>query len=129
MNRPVFARRERGFTLIEMLVSLVLLCLISLLLLTITGQTSRMWRYTTSRSEQFGAAGQAFDSISQRLSQATLNTYWDYDNPNKPTKYQRQSQLRFPHGSGRDSAWRWTRARPAPPRTSHLLSGAAGGCR
>ena len=95
MNRSVLARRGRGFTLIEMLVSLVLLCLISLLLLTITGQTSRMWRYTTSRSEQFGAAGQAFDSISQRLSQATLNTYWDYDNPTKPRKYQRQSQLRF----------------------------------
>ena len=33
--------------------------------------------------------------MSQKLSQATLNTYWDYDNPVIPTVYERQSDMQF----------------------------------
>ncbi len=33
--------------------------------------------------------------MNQKLSQATLNTYWDYDNPAAPTTYLRQSDLQF----------------------------------
>jgi len=33
--------------------------------------------------------------MTRQVSQATLNTYWDYDNPALPTKYIRQSDLHF----------------------------------
>ena len=47
---------------------------------------------------EFRQARDGFDAISRRLSQATLNTYWDYDDPNVPTRYIRQSELRFLSG-------------------------------
>ncbi len=53
---------------------------------------------TAGRIEQFGNARTAFESIERRLSQATLNTYWNYDDPITPTAYQRQSELRFVSG-------------------------------
>jgi uncharacterized protein (TIGR02599 family) len=49
--------------------------------------------------EQFREARSAFERVTTRLSQATLNTYWDYDSATKPTRYLRQSELRFIAGS------------------------------
>ena len=96
---------RRAFTLVEMLVSVAIVALLTLVLVQMTSATSNIWQYTNSRSEQFNHASQAFEAITRRLSQATLNTYWDYaDSKNgfststatiTPTKYQRQSQLRF----------------------------------
>ncbi len=89
---------KRGFTIIEILVSTAILALLLVLLLSITSQASTMWRYTSGRIEQFRQAREAFDLISRRLSQATLNTYWDYDDPTDPKNYIRQSELRFLSG-------------------------------
>ena len=89
------AARRPGFTLIELMLSTSLIALIALLLVSMTNSTAATWRYTTSRIEQFRSADAAFESITRRLSQATLNTYWDYDSPTVPTKYLRQSDLRF----------------------------------
>ena len=87
--------KSSGFTLVELLVSTALIALIALLLVTMTNSTASTWRYTTGRIEQFRGADTAFEAMTRRLSQATLNTYWDYDSPTKPTKYLRQSDLRF----------------------------------
>lgn len=88
-------RRLPGFTLVEVLVSLVVLSLMVTILTGLLGQTMSTWQFTTSKAEEFRGARAAFDSITRRLSQATLNTYWDYDSPTAPTRYLRQSDLRF----------------------------------
>lgn len=89
----------RGFTLVELLVSMALISLVALLLVAMTGATSSTWLRTTGRIEQFRGAETAFEAITRRLSQTTLNTYWDYDNPTAPKKYLRQSDLRFISGN------------------------------
>ena len=92
-----------GFTLVELLLSTALIALIALLLVTMTNSTASTWRYTTGRIEQFRGADAAFEAMTRRLSQATLNTYWDYEYPNNdktkpPSTYIRQSDLRFISG-------------------------------
>ncbi len=93
------SRRRGGFTLVELLVATVVLLLIMAILLTVTTQAGNLWRTTTAKMEQFRGARDAFESMTRRLSQATLNTYWDYDNATTPTRYVRQSELRFISGN------------------------------
>jgi len=81
------------------MVSMALILLVALLLVSMTNATSSTWRYTTGKVEQFRGANNGYEAITRRLSQATLNTYWDYDVPMKPTKYLRQSDLRFISGN------------------------------
>ncbi|MCE9612461.1 MAG: Verru_Chthon cassette protein C [Chthoniobacter sp.] len=76
-----------------------MILLICLLLVSMTNATSATWRQTTGRVEQFRSANNGYEAITRRLSQATLNTYWDYDNPTSPKKYFRQSDLRFLSGN------------------------------
>ena len=90
--------------MVELMVSTALIAVIALLLVTMTNSTAATWRYTTGRIEQFRGADTAFEAMTRRLSQATLNTYWDYEYPNNdrakpPSKYVRQSDLRFITGS------------------------------
>jgi len=87
--------REGGFTLVELLVAVAILAMIVGLLLTMVSQTSKTWKSTSGKIEQFRDARVAFDAITRKLGQATLNTYYDYDNPTNPTSYMRQSELRF----------------------------------
>jgi uncharacterized protein (TIGR02599 family) len=90
--------RAGAFTLVEILVSTALVVVIMGLLVTVMDQTGKVWERTRGRTDQFRDARAAFDSMTQRLSQATLNTYWDYDKPSFPTRYQRRSELRFTSG-------------------------------
>jgi len=95
-SRPFGMRRcLAGFTLIEVLVACAVLALLLVLMLSMTDQVQKTYRQTQGKAEQFREARVAFESITRRLSQATLNTYWDYDSPATPTKYLRQSELRF----------------------------------
>lgn len=87
-----------AFTLVELLVSMAILALLLVLLASMTDATRRTWTYTTGKIEEFRDAREAFEAITRRLSEATLNTYWDYDNDTSPTKYERQSELRFISG-------------------------------
>jgi uncharacterized protein (TIGR02599 family) len=103
----IAVHRHTAFSLIEVLVSMSILILICLVAFTLIDSTQKIWRQTSSRTEQFREARRAFERITQRLSQATLNTYWDYvdasGNPRttanastfKPHKYARQSELRY----------------------------------
>ena len=94
--------QRRAFTLVELLVSMVVLTLLLVLFTQLTTSTQKTIASTTGRLEEFRGARQAFEAITRRLGQATLNTYWDYSyaagNPN-PTGYVRQSELRFISGS------------------------------
>lgn len=92
--------RASAFTLVELMVATSLLSVLLVILAGITNQTSNTLRYTTSKVEQFRSSREAFEAVTRRLSQATLNTYWDYEYTGSgatrvPTKYVRQSELRF----------------------------------
>lgn len=92
-----------GFTLVELVLSMALIGLLTMLLASMTNSTAFTWRYTSGKIEQFRAATSAFETMTRRLSQATLNTSWDYHYPNgdttkPPDKYIRQSDLRFLSG-------------------------------
>lgn len=93
-----YSRIVRGFTLIELLVSVAILAILLLVIVSMTDATRRTWTFTSGRIEAFRGAREAFEAITSKLSQATLNTYWDYDNPANPTTYSRQSELRFLSG-------------------------------
>jgi len=81
------------------MVSIAVLTVILLVLVTVTSQTSSIWHSTTAKVEEFRDARTAFEAMTTRLAQATLNTYWDYDNPTAPTRFERRSELRFISGS------------------------------
>lgn len=93
-----------GFTLVELLVGCALLITLLLILTGIVNQTTNTWRFTTTKVEEFRSSRTAFESLTRRLSQATLNTYWDYQYTGSgltqtPSKYIRQSDLKFYAGS------------------------------
>lgn len=88
----------RAFTLIELLASTALLMLLGVLSYSILASTSSAWKSHKARVGAFEGARAAFESLTTRLSQATLNTYWDYDDPADPQRYFRQSELHFVSG-------------------------------
>jgi uncharacterized protein (TIGR02599 family) len=90
-----------------MLVSTAVVVLLVVMLSGIMQQTSTVWSRTTGKIEQFREARTAFDTMTRRLSQATLNTYWDYVYQGSgasriPVRYQRRSELRFISGRVRE---------------------------
>lgn len=74
---------------------MAVLAIILSILLTITHSVSDTVGRTSSKIDAFGGARAAFGTITQRLGQATLNTFWDYDDPLAPTVYRRESNLQF----------------------------------
>lgn len=96
-----------AFTLVEMLVGCAVLLLLLVLLMTATTQTSNTVRQASARVDAFQTARTAFDTVSQKLSAATMNTYWDYYDANnnkrttnnaatfQPARYGRASDLHF----------------------------------
>jgi len=104
-----------AFSLVELMVASAVVVLLLVILLQMTNSTASIWRRTTSKAEQFRAAREGFEAINRKLSQATLNTYWDYDNDNAPSRFIRQSELRFICGPMSTGANALAPA-PAPPR-------------
>jgi uncharacterized protein (TIGR02599 family) len=100
-------RKQAAFTLVELMVSTTILVLMMVILLQMTGQTANTWRYGAAKAEQFQEARKAFETMTRRISEATLNTYWDYyispedrqkyTDPTRtpPASYVRASELRF----------------------------------
>ncbi len=123
-----------GFTLVELMVSMAILSLMVVLLAGMVDHVSSIWTFTRSRVEQFRQAREGFESITRRLSQATLNTYYDYadasgnlrtpDNASTfvPFRYTRVSELRFVSGPNLASlATPSDPNSPAPPRPTHSV--------
>ncbi|MES2597708.1 MAG: Verru_Chthon cassette protein C [Verrucomicrobiota bacterium] len=119
MNIPTSSlaahRVRHGFTLVEILVSTVVLSILMLISLTSLESMQRSWKATRVRVEQFRGARTAFEVMSRNLSQATLNTYWDYyytetrsnvpavNGSTPPAGYVRQSELHFWSGPAREA--------------------------
>lgn len=97
-------RIQRAFTLVELLVAMAILAVLLLLLSQLLDQVQKTWNYSEGRVSQFREARVAFDVITKGLSQATLNTYWDYDynQENMVTNYKRQNELHFKTLYGKD---------------------------
>ncbi len=88
---PPSVRRDRrspaAFTLVELLVSMVLLILIVAIVLQMSDQTGKIWHDSASKIQSFQDARAGFEAMTRKLSQATLNTYYDYyDAKNRPRK-------------------------------------------
>jgi uncharacterized protein (TIGR02599 family) len=84
-----------GFSLLEVLVASAVLALLLSLLSVAVGATLSTIRHSQSTVERFASARAAFDRLTATLSQATLNTYWDYDDSENPQNYIRTSDLHF----------------------------------
>lgn len=91
-------KKPSGFSLVEVLVSTAVIVALLVIVVSMTEQASSIWRGTTGKIEQFRGARNAFETLTTRISQATLNTYWDYNSPTQPTAYERRSELRFVSG-------------------------------
>ncbi len=87
-----------GFTLLELLVSGVVFAIVVGLSFGIIHSVSEAWKAQKSRLTTFESARTGFELLTNRLSQATLNTYWDYNNRAAPTRYIRRSELHYIQG-------------------------------
>ncbi len=86
---------QRGFTLLELLISMAISILLVGIISQITSSVMKTTSSTSSKIDAFAAARLGFNLLNQRLSKATLNTFWAYDDPLNPTVYLRQSDLQF----------------------------------
>ena len=89
---------------------MAVLSLLMVMVFSMVDSTQKTWNLARSRVSQYREARAAFEALTNSLSQATLNPYWDYDygrgrykstnvnNPTVPQKYQRQSELHFISG-------------------------------
>lgn len=84
-----------GFSLPELLVSIAILSLLMLFTFQMMEQTQRTWLIAKENTSSYKEARSAFEVMTRRLSQATLNTYWGYDNPENPRDYEKKSELHF----------------------------------
>lgn len=99
---------RQAFTLVEVLVSMTVLLILLLISAQVIGTVQSTWTASNARVGQFREARTAFDIITRNLSQATLNTYVDYDtsyltdatglSTAAPSQYLRKSDLRFVTG-------------------------------
>lgn len=88
-------RRNSGFTILELLVATAILALLMTLILSVISHTSTIWKRSADKIETFQAARMAFNLVTAKLSQATMNSYLDFDDPSVPTKFIRKSDLKF----------------------------------
>lgn len=91
-----------AFTLVELMVSVSIIAVLTGVLLGALGQMGSLWRKVSGKTEQFREATAAFETMTTRLAQATLDAHLEYDDPSKPTKYRRDSNLRFISGSAQN---------------------------
>lgn len=105
-------RKAAGFSLLEILVSMAVFAILLVAMTMMVNRTGSVWSYTRGKIEQFRETREAFDLVTRRLAEATLNTYLDYEDVDGnqrnsassttfvPFAYARQSELRFVSGPG-----------------------------
>ena len=101
-----------AFSIVEIMVAAVILMILLGIIFSITQMISQSWGKSTAKIEAFQGARAAFDTVSKQVSQATLNTYYDYyDSDGKtrgsygtntavfsPVRYGRAADLHFISG-------------------------------
>jgi uncharacterized protein (TIGR02599 family) len=101
--RPRYAKR--AFSLVELLVGMAIFMVIIVLLLAAINQTSSTLQNAKNQTGSYQSARFAFSLITRTLSQATLNTYYDYFDASgnrRPSKAD-GIQTFVPHTYGRHS--------------------------
>jgi uncharacterized protein (TIGR02599 family) len=98
-------RCRNGFTLIEMLVAMTVLIILLSIIAAVTQGTALAVHRTSGKLSTYAAARSAFDTMNEKLAQATLDTYLDYYDANGklqitgttfvPAMYGRVSNLQF----------------------------------
>lgn len=93
-------QRQSGFTIVELLVATAVLMLLMALLLSALNSSMTIWTRGASKIQSFQQARAAYEAMTRKISQATLNIYWDYDTnaSGNPIGYKRQSELQFLSG-------------------------------
>jgi len=90
----------RGFTILELLAAMTVMVILFGLLAGILSNTTRVLGQAQGSGEATRAAQTGFDTLRRSLAQATLNSYWGYDDPGNPANYLRLSELNFVSGAG-----------------------------
>lgn len=90
-----FSGRKHAFSLVEMMVAVVVLAILLGIIAAITSTVGKTVRWTSAKIDAFASSRSAFDLMGRKLSTATLNSYWDYDDPLNPSLYRRESNLHF----------------------------------
>lgn len=110
MNTHHSSRAAKAFTILELLVATALLTLLMIVCVSAVDTVRRSTTRVRGKTQQYREARQAFELITQTISQATLNTYWDYfysdtgsnqapdDTVKPPSAYIRHSELQFRSG-------------------------------
>ncbi|MBL9114812.1 MAG: prepilin-type N-terminal cleavage/methylation domain-containing protein [Verrucomicrobiaceae bacterium] len=78
-SRASISSRHAGFSLVEVLVSMVILSMILLVITSVIGQTQRTWKTATATLSQFREARVAFETVAREMRQATMKSYYDYE--------------------------------------------------
>lgn len=95
-------RKKKGFSMIELMVSMTILAAMLLMFVGVLDQTQNSWEYAQGQISQFRESRVAFDIITKNLSQATLNAYYDQvdlepppDGDGVPERFEITSELHF----------------------------------
>jgi len=115
MQTEKFPDRAKGFSLVELLLSMTVLTAILLMFVGLLDQTQKTWEYSRTQIAQYREARLAYDIITKNISQATLNAYFeqvdangkrasDFPDPKDfvPKEFQIQSELQFKTMQARD---------------------------
>jgi len=89
---------SKGFSLVELMVSMVVLASLLVMFVGLLDQTQKSWDFAQGQISQFREARIAFDIMTKNLSQATLNAHYeqvDEDNNGIPDRYEIVSDLHF----------------------------------
>src|SRR5437870_731932 len=85
MKKHPALQSTQAFTLVEVMVSTVIVVILAGILISATDMTAKSFARTSSKIEQFSEARRGFEVMTRRLAEATLNTYYDYyDSANQP---------------------------------------------
>jgi uncharacterized protein (TIGR02599 family) len=74
---------RHGFTLLEILVAVSIFAVALVAIVQAVNSVQKVWQDTHAKTREFREARAAMEALNSRLSQATLNNYWDY--PPSPT--------------------------------------------
>ncbi len=80
LSQTIRRARAGGFTLVEMLVATFVLVIILGMTLSITNYANKLLLSTRKKIDAFQESRAGFEVMTRKMSQAMLNTYWDYAN-------------------------------------------------